>query len=136
MEMEMDDLSAAVQEDAAIRRTQRLQPSGGRGDKIFPPTYPPERRGGPPRHVFERRRMDDGEVWCVLVDSRPESGAIGLRKRCWRPTGDAGMLPYITVNFRGAGLEPLERITSLDAPHRVYSTQFCGTPSLEWSPRS
>lgn len=119
MEMEMDDLSAAVQEDAAIRRIQRLQPSGGRGDKIFPPTYPPERRGGPPRHVFERRRMDDGEVWCVLVDS-VQSQANRLEEALLEADGDAGMLPYITVNFRGAGLEPLERITSLDAPHRVF----------------
>ena len=29
-------------------------------------------------------------------------------------------LPYVAVNFRNSGLEPLDRITSLDAPHRVY----------------
>ena len=29
-------------------------------------------------------------------------------------------LPYVTVDFREAGLQPLQQITSLDAPHRVY----------------
>ncbi len=62
-------LVLAVEKSAALRRRQVLQPVGGKGDKIFPPTYPEERRGGGPRHVFERRRIDGAEVWCVLVDS-------------------------------------------------------------------
>jgi hypothetical protein len=53
----------------ALRRRQILQPVGGKGDKIFPPTYPEERRGAGPRHVFERRRIDGADVWCVLIDS-------------------------------------------------------------------
>ena len=61
-------LRAATTEHAALRRVRRLQPAGGVGDKLFPPTYPGE-RDGPPRHVFERRRIDGHEVWCVLIDS-------------------------------------------------------------------
>ena len=37
---------------------------------------------------------------------------------------DAARIPYVTVDFRGAGLDPLEQITSLDAPHRVYDAIF------------
>jgi len=94
-------LAHAVAEQAALRRRQTLQPVGGKGDKIFPPTYPEERRGGGPRHVFERRRIDGTEVWCVLVDSvqsqanRLEEALLaGLRE-------GAFPLPHVTVDFTG-----------------------------------
>ena len=127
MTIDLKALKRAVHEDAAIRRLRRLQPIGGPGDKIFPPTYPPAptaRRGAPPRHVFERRRVDREEVWCVLIDS-VQSQANRMEEALLAAAEEAGgdepiPLPYITVDFRGEGLEPLERITSLDAPHRVY----------------
>lgn len=46
-------LRDAVTSKAAIRRRQRLQPTGGPGDKIFPPTYPGDGRNAPPRHVYD-----------------------------------------------------------------------------------
>ena len=52
-----------------MRRVQKLQPVGGPGDKIFPPTYPGERRNDPPRHVFETRRVAGKNALCVLIDS-------------------------------------------------------------------
>ena len=127
MTIDLQTLREAIGEDAAFRRVRRLQPVGGQGDKIFPPTYPPppgSPRNTPPRHVFERRRMKDGEVWCVLIDS-VQSQANRLEEALLAATeeeGDGGRvpLPCVTVDFGGAGLEPLERITSLDAPHRVY----------------
>ena len=124
MTIDLHTLREAVGGDAAFRRVRRLQPVGGQGDKIFPPTYPPERRGAPPRHVFERRRVDDGEVWCVLIDS-VQSQANRLEEALLAATEEEGgdgpvPLPFVTVDFGGAGLAPLERITSLDAPHRVY----------------
>jgi CRISPR-associated protein Csb1 len=67
--LDYKELVSAVTADAALRRRQRLQPIGGKGDKILPPTYPEERRGAGPRHVYERRRINGAEVWCVLVDS-------------------------------------------------------------------
>jgi CRISPR-associated protein Csb1 len=113
-------LAHAVAEQAALRRRQTLQPVGGKVDKIFPPTYPEERRGGGPRHVFERRRIDGTEVWCVLVDSvqsqanRLEEALLaGLRE-------GAFPLPHVTVDFTGKELAGVGEITSLDAPHRVY----------------
>lgn len=114
-------LNDATSSHAAIRRLRRLQPAGGVGDKIFPPTYPGEQRGDPPRHVFERRRNDDKDVWCVLIDS-VQSQANRLEEALLSAAtdGDALPLPYVTVDFSAADLHPLERITSLDAPHRVY----------------
>ena len=66
MSINIEQLRIAVSKDAAIRRVQRLQPVGGPGDKIFPPTYPGERRTDPPRHVFETRRVGGKNVLCVL----------------------------------------------------------------------
>ena len=116
-------LNEVIASHAAIRRVQRLQPAGGAGDKIFPPTYPARRgepRGTPPRHVFERRRIQDREVWCVLIDS-VQSPANRL-EQALATAAEEGVaeIPYVTVDFSGSGLEPIERITSLDAPHRVY----------------
>jgi CRISPR-associated protein Csb1 len=116
----VSSLHDAIAHHAAFRRIGRLQPVGGAGDKIFPPTYPAARRGDPPRHVFERRRVDGREAWCVLIDS-VQSQANRLEEALLGASEEGGLtLPYVTVDFRGTGLEPLERITSLDAPHRVY----------------
>ena len=124
MTIDLKSLQHAVAEDAAIRRVRTLQPIGGQGDKIFPPTYPAPQgspRNAPPRHVFEQRRVKGGRVWCVLVDS-VQSQANRLEEALLAATedGDAVPLPFVTVDFSNTGLEPLERITSLDAPHRVY----------------
>jgi len=124
MKINLKALNDAISGEAAFRRISRLQPIGGKGDKIFPPTYPGEGRNSPPRHVFERRRVSDGEVWCVLVDS-VQSQANRLEEVLLAAATGEGdeksvPIPYVTVDFSGAGLEPLKRITSLDAPHRVY----------------
>lgn len=117
--MDISRLNRMIAEDAALRRRQRLQPVGGRGDKIFPPTYPGEGRNSPPRHVYERRRLDDGEAWCVLVDS-VQSQANRLEE-CLRDTIRDGIpIPHVVVDFREAGLDGITEITSLEAPHRVY----------------
>lgn len=118
--MKFDDLKVAVAEDAAIRRRQRLQPVGGAGDKIFPPTYPGEGRNAQARHVLERRRVAGADVWCALVDS-VQSQANRLEEALLAAVRDGAVeLPYVTVNFSDTGLVGLTEITSLDAPHRVY----------------
>lgn len=67
--LNLQQLNEAVDSAAALRRRRTLQPAGGRGDKIFPPTYPGEGRNAQPRHVFETRRLDGQNVICVLNDS-------------------------------------------------------------------
>ena len=117
----MIDLAHAIAQDAAIRRIQRLQPAGGVGDKLFPPTYPapPDAPNDLPRHVFERRLIEGETVWTVLIDS-VQSQANRLEEALLVAARDGLKLPYVTVDFSRAGLDPLEEITSLDAPHRVY----------------
>jgi CRISPR-associated protein Csb1 len=126
--LDYDSLTQAIARDAAVRRRQTLQPVGGKGDKIFPPTYPASdemkrlvgERNAPPRHVFERRRIDSAEVWCVLVDS-VQSQANRLEEALLAAARESAIaLPYVTVDFTGRELSGLIEITSLDAPHRVY----------------
>ena len=118
--MEYAALARAVADDAALRRRQVLQPVGGKGDKVFPPTYPEERRGAGPRHVYERRRIGGAETWCVLIDS-VQSQANRLEEALLAALRDKSIaLPYVTVDFTGKELAGVSEITSLDAPHRVY----------------
>lgn len=119
--MRLDDLQAAVREDAALRRRQRLQPAGGPGDKLFPPTYPEE--NGATRvatHVFERRRIDGAERVCVLIDS-VQSQANRLEEALLA-VAEAGRirLPRLVVDFPGAGLNSVGPISVLEAPHRIF----------------
>jgi CRISPR-associated protein Csb1 len=117
-------LTQMVAKDAALRRRQRLQPVGGKGDKIFPPTYPGEGRNAAPRHVFERRRIDGNDVWCVLVDSvqsqanRLEESLLGIIRE------GSLCIPHVVVDFSGESLSGISKITSLEAPHRVYDAIF------------
>ena len=130
MAMTIERLGQAVEQNAAIRRVQKLQPAGGPGDKIFPPTYPGERG---PTHIFETRRVkgDDGEerdVRCVLIDS-VQSQANRLEETVLAAirAGEI-VVPYVGVDFskadkqaaNGVDLSDLGEITSLDAPHRVF----------------
>ena len=123
MTLTVASLIDAIADHAAFRRIRRLQPAGGVGDKLFPPTYPPPagaRRDAPPQHVFERRHVNGDVVCCVLIDS-VQSQANRLEEALLAAAERGGIrLPYVTVDFSGADLDPLKRITSLDAPHRVY----------------
>ena len=132
--MDINRLISAVREAAALRRVQRLQPVGGEGDTIFPPTYPPD-QGSPqqnriPRHVYGRQRVASlspeagaggpATVRTVLIDS-VQSQANRLEEALLDAARDDDFpLPFVSVDFSDADLAPLTRITSLDAPHRVY----------------
>jgi len=121
--MEIARLNQMVADDAAIRRRQRLQPVGGQGDKIFPPTYPGAVRGDPPQHVYEVRNIAGDMVWCVLVDS-VQSQANRLEESLSKAVADGVSIPHIMVDLSAAGLTGVTRITSLEAPHRVYDAIF------------
>ena len=123
--MNVEELNRMVSNDAALRRRQTLQPVGGRGDKIFPPTYPPSdaekraNKNAPPRHIFEKRRIGEKEIWCVLVDS-VQSQANRLEESLLDAIHDGVTIPHVVVDFSGSDLAGVTQITSLDAPHRVY----------------
>lgn len=123
--MQLDWLIEVIGNDAALRRRQLLQPVGGKGDKIFPPTYPGEGDKAPPRHVFERRRIvfpgetESREVWCVLVDS-VQSQANRLEESLGDAIQEGMVIPHVVVDFSDSNLVGISRITSLDAPHRIY----------------
>jgi len=117
--MDINTLNRMVVEDAALRRRQVLQPAGGKGDKVFPPTYPGEGRNPIPRHVYERRRLNGRDVWCVLVDS-VQSQANRLEECLLEVIRDGLPIPYVKVDFSDAKLNGISAVTSLDAPHRVY----------------
>lgn len=136
MHMDIGKLNGMVAEDAALRRRQMLQPVGGKGDKIFPPTYPGEGRNAPPpRHVYERRRLNGADIWCVLVDS-VQSQANRLEESLLAAISDGIPIPYVEVDFTKAKLDGISKITSLDAPHRVYDailrdSLYNGIPFME-----
>src|SRR3954465_7508773 len=113
------DCKNAVADCAAIRRLQRLQPAGGEGDKIFPPTYPGE-GNNPPRHVFEKRRIGGQDVTCVLIDS-VQSQANRLEEALLHAAQAGRMkLPLVVVDFPAKGINSVPEISSLDAPHRIF----------------
>lgn len=118
----------------AVRAVTRLLPAGGDGDKVFPPTYVKERQSLT-KYAMETRRVGGREVQTVLLDSvasqanRIEEALLEAVRR-----GDIA-IPVIAVDFRPIeGLEDLDEITSLQAPHRVAdallrdSVDEAGTP--------
>lgn len=121
-ELDLEKLKRFVDGGAvAIRGKATLQPAGGRGDKVFPPTHAIEERNPKPgaRYAFEKRSRADGSVAdCVLLDSvqsqanRMEEALEAL----WRAKKIA--LPVIEVSFREVAPEA-GVVTSLSAPHRV-----------------
>jgi CRISPR-associated protein Csb1 len=113
----LETLRDLVAGDAvAIRRVQRLQPAGGPGDKVFPPTY----EGG--TYAEEERIIDGQQVHCVLLDSvQSQANRMeqALKEAFYRGPGQEADLPVITVDFAAAGLPEIGEVTSLDAPHRL-----------------
>lgn len=118
--MSFERLQRAIGHDAAIRRVRRLQPTGGRGDKIFPPTYPGQNNRDPARHVFEYRRVEGANVLCVLIDSvQSQANRLEEALKAAREAGDIDF-PMIAVDFTESEVGDIGRITTLDAPHRVF----------------
>lgn len=128
-----DQLKQLVAGDTvAIRGMATLEPAGGPGDKIFPPTHAVDDKSKKPgaKYAFETRRIGGQDVTCVLIDSvqsqanRMEEALQAL----WDEKQIA--LPVVTVDFskhpteeeNGAkkDLAPeVGRVTSLTAPHRI-----------------
>lgn len=114
-------LRDATAEAAAIRLRARLQPVGGCGDKVFPPTYVEGQDGRKhdSRYATEVRVIGEERLPTVLLDSvasqanRMELGLLDAFR--------AGriLLPVLSVDFESE-FPDIGRISSLEAPHRVY----------------
>lgn len=117
----LKEFTQYVEGDAvAIRGRAVLEPAGGSGDKIFPPSHSVgdnDKRPGA-KYAFETRRIDGKEVSCVLIDSvqsqanRMEEAlnVLWLEKKL--------TLPVIEVDLSKAAPD-VGKVTSLTAPHRV-----------------
>ena len=112
-------------ESTAIRSVTRLQPAGGAGDKIFPPTY----EGG--KYALEKRNIGGQVVETVLLDS-VQSVANRFEEvllEAFR-SGRVAM-PVFEMTVPGH-----ELVTSLTVPHRVHDailrdSTWNGTPFRE-----
>lgn len=126
----LQDLDRAVGDSAAaFRCRRRLQPAGGEGDKVFPPTF------AGAVYAVEQRRIPGREapVTCVLLDSvQSQANRMEL---ALQEAVDGGKirLPLVVVDFSEYGptgdveadanagrlIDDVGQITTLQVPHRL-----------------
>jgi len=111
---EMDDVSA-------IKITTRLQPEGGSGTKVFPPTYPGDRDNS--TYIEETRVVDGEKKDCVVLDS-VQSQANRMENALLRKYRNGDLeFPVPTVDFTDEVPEA-GKLTVLEAPHRIVDAYF------------
>lgn len=105
----------------ALRVRQRLQPAGGPGTKVFPPTYAVEiTRDNLNKYAMETRRIDGVDKKSVLLDS--VASQANRMEEALQAAWEAGALafPVISVDFsQDPALVDLGKVTTLQAPHRI-----------------
>lgn len=117
VKLSLDILRSAIADGAAALRCRRvLQPGGGPGTKVFPPTY-----AGAVYSTEDRRLPDyDKPVRCVLLDS-VQSQANRMEEALSEAILAGKLeLPNVVVDFTGANLvEAIGQISALQVPHRL-----------------
>lgn len=122
--------SAVAGDGVALRLNARLQPAGGKGTPVYPPTYSTD--GARTKYAVEgpRPRDDqpirDADRYDRVVLDSVASQANRLEEAL-EMAWEAGDLtfPVAYVDFSTAeGLEDLDRITVLEAPHRIADAIF------------
>lgn len=142
--LSLEDLTAAVAgRAAAFRSRHKLQPAGGPGDKVFPPTF------AGAVYALEHRRLPDRDdpVPCVLLDSvQSQANRMELALQDAVDTGELTM-PLVIVDFSdhdptgdadadeeaGRLIDAVGQVTSLQVPHRLADailrdSELDGTP--------
>ncbi len=121
MTLNADQLRKLVAGDTvAIRGTAVLEPAGGPGDKVFPPTHAVDDKNKRPgaKYAFETRRIDGHDTTCVLMDS-VQTQANRMEEALQALWADKQIvLPVISVDFSSVAPD-VGRVTSLTAPHRI-----------------
>lgn len=132
-----EKLKHVVCRGAAARSRVILQPAGGPGTKVFPPTY------AGAVYAIEKRRLPEYSepVNCVLLDS-VQSQANRMEEALQQAIDEGRIsIPVVEVDFTGFWdpektkkhpakpesnltddlrlLEPIGKVTSLQAPHRI-----------------
>lgn len=114
---------------AAFRSRRRLQPAGGEGDKVFPPTF------AGAVYATEKRRLPGRAepVDCVLLDSvQSQANRMEHALQNAYNVGDIA-IPMLQVDFTPNGptgdlaaderagrlIDAIGQISSLQAPHRI-----------------
>jgi CRISPR-associated protein Csb1 len=104
----------------AIRGRAILEPAGGPGDKVFPPSHMVDKnaRDAGARYASEQRVIDGAATQCVLLDS-VQSQANRMEDALQALWADKRIsLPVIVVDFTKVAPD-IGKVTSLSAPHRV-----------------
>ncbi len=119
-------LRDAVAGDAvALRSRLTLQPAGGVGDKIFPPSYAVPDNADHKYAVEKRQVGDDAETATVLLDSvasQANRAELALLEGWERGELDFPV-PYVDFTDH-ADLTDYEKLTVLEAPHRLADAIF------------
>lgn len=106
---------------SAIRLKMKLQPAGGPGTKLFPPTHSVDNES---LYAWEERLIDENKVPCVLLDS-VQSQANRMELALKEALDEKHIsIPVIQVDFSSTGFPDLETITSLETPHRIADAIF------------
>lgn len=128
-QLTLQELVDAMARAAAFRCRRRLQPAGGEGDKVFPPTF----EGAV--YAIEQRRVPgrDDPVTCVLLDSvQSQANRMELALQEAMDAGEIEM-PLVEVDFSdhdptgdveedekaGRLIDAVSKVTSLEVPHRL-----------------
>ena len=118
-------LRNAVAGDAvALRSRITLQPAGGEGDKIFPPSYSVDGRAEH-RYAVEERRTGVETSTTVLLDSvasQANRAEMALLEG-WERRELAFPVPYVDFSDDD-GVTDYDKLTVLDAPHRLADAIF------------
>lgn len=125
----MTDLTYERLQDAvaggavALRSKMVLQPAGGPGDKVFPPTYAVDR--GPHKYAVEERQVEDKVKVTVLLDSvASQANRAELALLAGWELGELHF-PVAFVDFTvDEDLADLGKLTVLEAPHRIADAIF------------
>ena len=110
----------------ALRSRMTLQPAGGVGDKVFPPSYAVEGRADH-KYAVEERLIGEGDrlSTTVLLDSvasQANRAELALLEG-WEHGDLPFPVPY--VDFANAGnATDYEKLTVLEAPHRLADAIF------------
>ena len=115
---------AVTGEAVALRSRMNLQPAGGPGDKVFPPTYAVAQNADH-KYAVEERHHDGNVSVTVLLDS--VASQANRAEMALLEGWDLGELsfPVPYVDFRQEDdISDIGQLTVLEAPHRLADAIF------------